>query len=1237
MRWHSLHPSLPTKAVLRIRSSPSSDAGVCGRISKGKALMVLLSDADRSNWFHVKFPSEHNAMEFVEGHVMACLPDGTELLVPWEQEGFLKCVRVYDPNVLVYGDASCSDNALGSIGDENGSQFPFGVLTIEGSGFRIFHDVYESCWVDSRDCEITCERLHHNNCQTPHAFYSLNPELPNEAQVAVRDYPAKEAECVGRLEHGQIIEAHFKSGDWLQMSMSKAQTYWIMLRSGTVQLLVEVQDHGSPQCELIDTESKRESTDVTDIVDVPLSEPTEKESAKLISENEIAENAATDLPINVMPLKCAPQDSELGKEEPKMVNDAVNDDDLRETDSKVLQTHSNGGDNSRYDTAEERICCPLKEEKILVIQSDEGETDHRCIMDEVESVSSHQATLSEKEGREIDEEYEELTEQIHEMEVSINEIEIESSQSDDDINMDGDEPIETCNGNEHIDADENSAKHETLKVPNDQNAPIWDWDERPLTGKKSTYEDELPVGAYGTEGAEGKQPDSWNVESPNPAVGSAEKLRVESRMSECCTEEASASPASPSSSLLLPAPFGDKQNLEDVSASFESPGSSSYQVSVETTNESIAADQQNVLADKDPNKQIPSRACQHKQPSPENEGVLDVVYAEDTIERGSESITPGTEPEHQLRRDKACSVFTLTTCDVNCETTKEAAHSLEILVSTSVEPDQLYRPVTSYSSSKVEEVEVNGALCIALQEQKFEQACGFNNEHDNGGIHGESKLKVSTKVEGGTLASAEYLEELNESGDMTEDEAWMQNITDDDVPLLEEDLFSTETIKSAAFHSDLEVTQEGVDVAIGDISLEVVESPSETMDEEYSTMQLRGLDILRMHGVERFCCERLISYNKNNNQEACKALQVVMNSTGDDLLEQIDTIEADSYYSTEVTAFFFPPNVEHVVPYSADALLDVLYSRVSKVPFTTAQNSRSPKFWHSHGRTRESAFQELMAVKKDLWSHQQESETAEFTSNVFNMIMDDADPIDILMAEYGGPDLLTDDNFSLLRSFEYRKPMPAKKRVDERLEKERAGACRQSSFSSPDMKSLLRAKTLKRSAAAISKTPPLTKSSNKSKIDPLADPAITRCDNLSLNQRLWADPPVKSASTSQNLRNPQVECPSAASGINPHHGYPGSVSSATSLMSERCRNILKKRANTTEHLHTGSDTLRRSFLQKPSVSSSLRSVRSESQGDGGLTRLSLPSRSKLEFSRSSAVANGTRLTMSKRWLKDTTT
>ena len=143
----------------------------------------------------------------------------------------------------------------------------------------------------------------------PHAFYSLNPELPNEAQVAVRDYPAKKAECVGRFEHGQIIEAHFKSGDWLQMSMSKAQSFWIMLRSGKVQLLVEAQDHGSPQCELFDTESKRQSTDVADIVDDPLSKLTEKQPAKLISENEMAENAATDLPINAMPLKCASQDS----------------------------------------------------------------------------------------------------------------------------------------------------------------------------------------------------------------------------------------------------------------------------------------------------------------------------------------------------------------------------------------------------------------------------------------------------------------------------------------------------------------------------------------------------------------------------------------------------------------------------------------------------------------------------------------------------------------------------------------------------------------------------------------------------------------------------------------------------------------------------------------------------------------------------------------------------------------
>lgn len=105
MRWYCLHPELPEKAVLRIRTAPNSSASVSGRVSKGKAVAALAPEfeiADESlslarsaggapqRWLHVSFPDELSGAP-TEGYVMASLPDGMRLLVPWEQAGTCKC------------------------------------------------------------------------------------------------------------------------------------------------------------------------------------------------------------------------------------------------------------------------------------------------------------------------------------------------------------------------------------------------------------------------------------------------------------------------------------------------------------------------------------------------------------------------------------------------------------------------------------------------------------------------------------------------------------------------------------------------------------------------------------------------------------------------------------------------------------------------------------------------------------------------------------------------------------------------------------------------------------------------------------------------------------------------------------------------------------------------------------------------------------------------------------------
>lgn len=86
-----------------------------------------------------------------------------------------------------------------------------------------------------------------------HGFYTLNPALPSEAQIAIRTFPSKEADAVGLLNHGDILEVSSRSNEWLQIAAGDSDdAFWIMWTTGQVDLLVEVPDHGSGNCEMIE-------------------------------------------------------------------------------------------------------------------------------------------------------------------------------------------------------------------------------------------------------------------------------------------------------------------------------------------------------------------------------------------------------------------------------------------------------------------------------------------------------------------------------------------------------------------------------------------------------------------------------------------------------------------------------------------------------------------------------------------------------------------------------------------------------------------------------------------------------------------------------------------------------------------------------------------------------------------------------------------------------------------------
>jgi hypothetical protein len=187
--------------VLRIRVAPNAKSDVCGKIAKGKAICVCSKEFDLNEpnellssgmipqkWLHVAFPDEISG-EIIKGYVMANLPDGTCLLVPWEEAGkplnmfkkidkkktntpwgihigFITCCRVINDTTLVYDGPCQNSTAIGRIDAGEGVIYPYGILAVEGSRARIFHDVYESVWIDIAELHTECMRLQHHGCSS---------------------------------------------------------------------------------------------------------------------------------------------------------------------------------------------------------------------------------------------------------------------------------------------------------------------------------------------------------------------------------------------------------------------------------------------------------------------------------------------------------------------------------------------------------------------------------------------------------------------------------------------------------------------------------------------------------------------------------------------------------------------------------------------------------------------------------------------------------------------------------------------------------------------------------------------------------------------------------------------------------------------------------------------------------------------------------------------------------------
>ncbi|GMF25404.1 unnamed protein product [Phytophthora lilii] len=256
MRWYCVHPSLPSQAELRIRAAPDSSAEERARISQGRAIgacspafQVPSDDAAAGpvSWLQVAYLDSASG-ETEGGFMMAELPDGMALVTPWEETDFTGCCEVTDPGALLFDGPDETARSLGAVPSID---FLYCTLEERGSRFRLFHPELASVWINKNSLQIVCTRLKHAQCCTSHSFYELNEALPEEAQVAIRESPSKEAQTTGLLSRGETLEVTVRSGNWLQISGGGLDRAWIMWRTDALELLQEAPDVWAKTCKII--------------------------------------------------------------------------------------------------------------------------------------------------------------------------------------------------------------------------------------------------------------------------------------------------------------------------------------------------------------------------------------------------------------------------------------------------------------------------------------------------------------------------------------------------------------------------------------------------------------------------------------------------------------------------------------------------------------------------------------------------------------------------------------------------------------------------------------------------------------------------------------------------------------------------------------------------------------------------------------------------------------------------
>ncbi|KAG6948005.1 hypothetical protein JG688_00015287 [Phytophthora aleatoria] len=254
MRWYCVHPNLPLHAELRIRAAPDSSAAERARIPQGRSIASCSPvfqvpgdgvDSAPISWLQVAY-HDNVSGETETGFMMAALPDGTTLVTPWESTDFYSCCEVTDSAALLYDGPHETARSFGLVQSVN---FLYCIVEEAEKRARVFHPELESVWIEKKDLHIVCTRFKHGECSTPHTFFELSGALPEEAQIAIREYPLKEAQTVGLLSRGETVEVTVRGGNWLRIAGGGVDKAWIMWRTDALELLQEAPDVCSSTCE----------------------------------------------------------------------------------------------------------------------------------------------------------------------------------------------------------------------------------------------------------------------------------------------------------------------------------------------------------------------------------------------------------------------------------------------------------------------------------------------------------------------------------------------------------------------------------------------------------------------------------------------------------------------------------------------------------------------------------------------------------------------------------------------------------------------------------------------------------------------------------------------------------------------------------------------------------------------------------------------------------------------------